>query len=238
MGLYYLQSRYYNPEVGRFLNADAFISTGQGVLGNNMFAYCGNNPVSRVDATGCAFVQINYNLDGLPNDLFPEIGGGCACALAAAGSISSALKKDISKQDGTTSRGITFSAAYIVAVAVSFGFTNDHNGNFGFYLTLSVGGGTPTAGISKSRAKTNAPTIFDQRGWGMSMGGSVSPVVLPISVGGEYNMLLNDQFDYTYSGFTTNVGAGIGLPAEWHGTIDHTWVKGWNKKEIWKWLFN
>ena len=51
-GLYYLQSRYYNPKTGRFINADALASTGQGELGNNMFAYCGNNPVSRVDDSG------------------------------------------------------------------------------------------------------------------------------------------------------------------------------------------
>ena len=41
-GLYYLQSRYYDPEVGRFINADGLASTGQGILGCNMFAYCGN----------------------------------------------------------------------------------------------------------------------------------------------------------------------------------------------------
>ena len=28
-GLYYLQSRYYDPEIGRFINADALVSTGQ-----------------------------------------------------------------------------------------------------------------------------------------------------------------------------------------------------------------
>ncbi len=50
--LYYLQSRYYNPETGRFISADAFASTGQGLLGNNMFAYCNNNPVNCVDPTG------------------------------------------------------------------------------------------------------------------------------------------------------------------------------------------
>ena len=44
--LYYLQSRYYDSELGRFINADALVSTGQGVLGNNMFAYCLNNPVN------------------------------------------------------------------------------------------------------------------------------------------------------------------------------------------------
>ncbi len=50
--LYYLQSRYYNPEVGRFINADALVATGQGLLGNNMFAYCNNNPIIYMDSTG------------------------------------------------------------------------------------------------------------------------------------------------------------------------------------------
>ena len=51
-GLYYLQSRYYNPTIGRFINADNYPSTGQGLLGNNMFAYCNNNPVTREDRNG------------------------------------------------------------------------------------------------------------------------------------------------------------------------------------------
>ena len=38
--------------MGRFINADALVSTGQGVLGNNMFAYCGNNPVLFADPAG------------------------------------------------------------------------------------------------------------------------------------------------------------------------------------------
>ena len=51
-GFYYLQSRYYNPQIGRFLNADSFASTGQGFVGHNMFAYCGNNPVTHDDDGG------------------------------------------------------------------------------------------------------------------------------------------------------------------------------------------
>ena len=62
-GLYYLQSRYYDPAVGRFVNADILVSTGQGILGNNMFAYCNNNPVMYCDPTGRFFVD----WDVLPN---------------------------------------------------------------------------------------------------------------------------------------------------------------------------
>ena len=51
-GFYYLQSRYYDPNLGRFINADSYSSTGQGILGNNMYAYCNNNAVNLVDTTG------------------------------------------------------------------------------------------------------------------------------------------------------------------------------------------
>ncbi len=51
-GLYYLQSRYYDPELGRFLNADSYASTGQGIIGCNMFAYCNNDPANNADRCG------------------------------------------------------------------------------------------------------------------------------------------------------------------------------------------
>ena len=51
-GFYYLNSRYYDPEIGRFISPDSYLSTGQGILGNNMYAYCGNNPVMNVDPNG------------------------------------------------------------------------------------------------------------------------------------------------------------------------------------------
>ena len=60
LGLYYLQSRYYNPEMGRFINADAYTSTGQGILGNNMFAYCNNNPVVYCDPNGFILVPAAF----------------------------------------------------------------------------------------------------------------------------------------------------------------------------------
>ncbi len=52
-GFYYLQSRYYDPMTGRFISADILLSTGQGVLGHNCYAYCLGNPVGMVDQSGC-----------------------------------------------------------------------------------------------------------------------------------------------------------------------------------------
>ena len=51
-GLYYLMTRYYDPEVCRFISADVYMTTGQGVLGGNMWAYCLNNPILYSDTFG------------------------------------------------------------------------------------------------------------------------------------------------------------------------------------------
>ena len=58
-GFYYLQSRYYDPEIGRFINADSYASTdATGLLSTNMFAYCENDPVNKSDPSGEAFSLI------------------------------------------------------------------------------------------------------------------------------------------------------------------------------------
>ena len=57
-GLYYLNSRYYDPDTCRFINADVYITTGQGLTSFNMFAYCLNNPINYVDPSGTVAIQI------------------------------------------------------------------------------------------------------------------------------------------------------------------------------------
>ena len=57
-GLYYLQSRYYDPEVGRFINCDDvnYIGATGSEVSYNPFAYCENNPVNYSDFTGQSLI--------------------------------------------------------------------------------------------------------------------------------------------------------------------------------------
>ena len=58
-GFYYLQSRYYDPAVGRFISPDEidFLGASGNILGYNLFAYCENNPVNYTDLWG--YIRIN-----------------------------------------------------------------------------------------------------------------------------------------------------------------------------------
>ena len=52
-GYYYLQSRYYDPQVGRFLSPDSLeYLDPETIHGLNLFAYCANNPVMAIDPSG------------------------------------------------------------------------------------------------------------------------------------------------------------------------------------------
>ena len=53
-GLYYLQSRYYDPVVGRFICADeaSYLEANEIALGCNLFSYCENDPINDIDITG------------------------------------------------------------------------------------------------------------------------------------------------------------------------------------------
>lgn len=54
IGLYYLQSRYYDPEIGRWLNSDAveMLLVSIDAAGVNIYSYCENKPMNFVDLYG------------------------------------------------------------------------------------------------------------------------------------------------------------------------------------------
>ena len=65
-GLYYLQSRYYDPETGRFLNADTVeYLDPESINGLNLYAYCGNNPVMYSDPSGHMHKWLAWTISGV-----------------------------------------------------------------------------------------------------------------------------------------------------------------------------
>ncbi len=85
-GLYYYRARYYDPEIGRFLQTDP-IGYGDGL---NWYAYVGNNPMNAIDPTG------NYargdgwtdeewkKFDAAQKELAQELSDGASALEAAA----------------------------------------------------------------------------------------------------------------------------------------------------------
>ena len=57
-GLYYVSSRYYNSKICRFINGDSLVTDLQGLIGLNLFSYCGNNPINRADPSGMFWKKI------------------------------------------------------------------------------------------------------------------------------------------------------------------------------------
>lgn len=56
-GFYYVSSRYYDPEIGRWISPEPNVDNGEfdegaGLIGYNVYAYCANNPVMYKDDTG------------------------------------------------------------------------------------------------------------------------------------------------------------------------------------------
>lgn len=59
-GWYYLQSRYYDPEIGRFLNVDSIINA-LDLISINACTYCENNPINHIDSNGLYAISITFS---------------------------------------------------------------------------------------------------------------------------------------------------------------------------------
>ncbi len=76
MGLYYLQSRYYDPNTGRFINADDtnYLNATGTVLGCNLFVYCENDPVNNIDPEGTISINSVLSISSVVSSVLAVLG--------------------------------------------------------------------------------------------------------------------------------------------------------------------
>ena len=128
-GLYYLQSRYYNPTWGRFINADSLIDN-RGVHTQNVFAYCGNNPVENIDDNGHLFgLPLGTAIGGITGGIIGGICGGITAYM----------------QGKSVWAGVVSGALAGVAIGVICGFAVD---TWGLSLTALAFSSTLSAGAA------------------------------------------------------------------------------------------
>ena len=133
--LYDLNAGYYNPEIARFLSADPYYDLGNRVIGlyeinvpsaasimqaNNIYAYCGNNPVTRFDTEGEFFGTIIGTVVGaVSGAISAAVNGDNVWVGAATGAAAGAIT-------GVAADAalVTGGAAAVVIVAIANGGAN------------------------------------------------------------------------------------------------------------------
>ncbi|MBO5967648.1 MAG: RHS repeat-associated core domain-containing protein, partial [Clostridia bacterium] len=106
--LYYLETRYYDPETGRFLNADSIDYLDPETLtGLNLYAYCINNPVMYLDSSGTFWSKLK------------EFGKNCLKAAVVVVSVVGAVATVAAAIAGTISSGGAGAVAIPAAIAVA-----------------------------------------------------------------------------------------------------------------------
>ncbi|MEF2648210.1 MAG: RHS repeat-associated core domain-containing protein, partial [Oscillospiraceae bacterium] len=132
-GFYYLQSRYYDPAICRFINADTFATTdANGFLSANMFAYCENNPVGNSDSEGEFPIQV--------------------VAAAVSGVVNLATSWASAKATGQTFTFLDGAVAFVAGAVGVFGsagrFASAAISGFWTAYSVSKNGGTIVGAIS------------------------------------------------------------------------------------------
>ena len=203
-GLYYLQSRYYSPKIGRFACADGVTDGGAGLLGYNLFSYGANNPMNVSDESGHWIIKdaIKWIVKKIIRPAIKKI------------------QKALEKRNGTYSSGLTLSASPGgFSFHVQGGISMDTKGNValqGSYLG-GVTAGSPSVSLTGYNTITNASSIDKLEGTAYQIGASVGVPVygVPLVGGNDFNVIPDMDMNRTYYGMTSSIG--VGLPgAEFH----------------------
>ena len=152
-GMYYLQSRYYDPVIGRFINADdvSILGTSETVSGYNLFAYCENDSINKIDLFGYLSASVEILRDNefkiilmLYDDEIKNIKSGILTYQAVVSLVSVVLGATGSFSTGDISAivgAISFALVEIITnrmVAIIDSNDHDNGANIEMYLKYGV----------------------------------------------------------------------------------------------------
>jgi hypothetical protein len=201
---------------------DGLVSTGTGVLGYNMFAYCDNNPCYFKDNGGtrhCEATSVNKESAKNRSISCPNY------ELRRKTKERNALKNTYSKifsllnygSKGSVSFGVTASAGAGGYISLSRGIAFDHLGNIAIINSITIGGSTPSASISGFRS-LSSETLEDETG-GLSFQAGLS-VDAGASAGSDLSISPNGAQQVSGS-----CGAGIApIPFECHVGVTYSFI--------------
>ena len=159
-GFYYLQSRYYDPAICRFINADGQLSITD-FVGSNLFAYCGNDPVNRIDPTGEAWWHWALGALVVAGCAVATVAtcGGFAAAATAVGMVSCGVAAATTASTIAAGAFIGSATAYGMAVATAASTSSsikefNDRGSWGTVAATAGGavfGGVSGYAVSKAR---------------------------------------------------------------------------------------
>ena len=153
-GLYYVSSRYYNPEFGRFINADDidYLGADGSSLNYNLFAYCLNNPVNRFDVNG------NWSM---PNWLKVTVGAVAIAGLAVATVCTGGAAAVIcgAALSGAIAGGASGAVMGAIGGGISGGWQGALDGACSGFMSETLIGGATGAASAGLNIATGATTV-------------------------------------------------------------------------------
>ena len=223
--IYDLRNRMYIPAWGRFPLPDVMVASERSFRDNNVYAYCGCEPVGNADIDGNWWPETCINW--VSDNIIEPVVEGVEEAV-------NSVKEAVSNINFTLSVGLNFTLSVGTwAFNVQIGLSLDFKGNIAAQATFS-GGGTSNgeAGVSLvgTVMMTNAPTIYHLENTSYQIGGSISGIPVPFlgglpigTIGADFNIIPNSEGG-NYYGITLGAGAAIkgSKKVEVHGEVANT----------------
>lgn len=200
-GLTYMQARYYDPVIGRFLSNDPLGFSPVRLEYFNRYAYVENDPVNKNDPTGMFASSFSSQAFDRHSGWMPR-----QSVPTASSPIPSSGTREIS---------VSVTASWGTSATGAAGIAIDSKANVAVTLTAGIGGGTPGASLEVGATTTNAESVNDLQGASglTTVGGGEGLVGSASAISGA-----------GYTGTTVSAGIGVGTPVSASGHVTVTQV--------------